>query len=153
MTTHVTTIKPVVGMREGDNVIDKFTILSEQLLGGLLGEHNRGAREAGALVMKDDRGMMLLPPLTFKFITKRSTGKTRLRVVGHVGGILRGITQPEWDFATDPKTDMSKYKESRLDAYKRTVARALRAISAQHVPPSILESVSVRKPDGSFVFA
>ena len=31
-TTHVTAIKPVVGMRMGDSVVDKFTILSERVV-------------------------------------------------------------------------------------------------------------------------
>ena len=103
--------------------------------------------------MKEDRALLLLPPVTFKFMTKRSTGKTKLRVIGHFGGLLRGMGQPEWDFAADAETGKSKYKEARLDGYRRTVARALRALGPKRVDKRMLKSVSMKTPEGAYVFA
>jgi hypothetical protein len=121
-------IEAVRGHRGGQFVADQFDITGSDLVERLLSPHNKTGH--GALIMRENNtAVMLVPPLEFKFTTRRETDidgrgwKTELVMTGHFMCLVdRGPERvPQWAF----DDDRADYTPENKLAYKRAVARAM----------------------------
>ena len=124
-TDYVSDISAVKGARGGVHVEDEFKIQSTDMVEHLIGEFNAVGK--GALVLRPVTNtlVMLVPPLEFKFKTKRSEGDkwpTELVVTGHFVCLVdrKGKKGPRWAF----DDERAEYTPQIKLAYKQALAAA-----------------------------
>ena len=141
----VSSIYSVKGARGGKFVEDQFDIVASDLVAGLVNQFNRIGH--GALVFREQQStaVMLVPPLTFTFKSRRNedgesvSAPTELVVTGHFMCLVhREGKQPRWAF-DDGRAD---YAEENKLAYKLAVAAALHAHTSAPLPMSFMSFVA-----------
>ena len=143
--SYVTDIRAVKGSRGGKFIEDQFDITSTDLVSRIVGEFNTTGH--GALTLRENNtAVMLVPPLEFKFRTRRQEGTekwpTELLVTGHFMCLVdrKGKKGPRWAF----DDDRAEYGLENKHAYKLAVADAMRALGSERVVPAhMLEFLSL----------
>jgi hypothetical protein len=142
--SYVTEIRAVRGSRGGKFIEDQFDVVSTDLVSKLVGEFNAAGH--GALALRENNtAVMLVPPLEFKFRTRRQEGTekwpTELLVTGHCMCLVdrKGAKGPRWAF----DDDRAEYGPENKHAYKLAVADAMRALGRDVVPTRLLDFLSL----------
>ena len=138
----MTDIIGIKGTKGGKHVVDRFEVVSTQVVEELVAFHNKSGHGALAL-RKQSTAVMLVPPLKFTFKTQRRAAgdafamPTELTMQGHFVMLV--------DRKAMKKPPLWKFDEERADysdeiklAYKMAVARAMRERS-DVVPKHILK--------------
>ena len=148
----VSSIYSVKGARGGKFVEDQFDIVASDLVAGLVNQFNRIGH--GALVFREQQStaVMLVPPLTFTFKSRRNedgesvSAPTELVVTGHFMCLVhREGKQPRWAF----DDGRAEYAAENKLAYKKALASALEELGPGVVPMHLLSFVSLLNTDSS----
>jgi hypothetical protein len=144
----VSDIYSVKGSRNGTFVEDQFDLIASDLVQALIGPFNSAGH--GALVFREQAktAVMLVPPLTFTFKTRREQGTswpTELVVTGHFMCLVhREGKQPRWAFDDERALYGNKL------AYKKAVAAAVQELDPGVVPSQLVSFLSLLlEPDSS----
>jgi hypothetical protein len=139
----------VKGARGGKIVEDQFEVASVDIVHDLVGVFNKKRAHChGALVFRDNNtAVMLVPPLEFKFRTKRQgdgdarTWPTEMSVTGHFMCLVdrKGPSGPRWAF----DSTRAEYSSSNKHAYKIAVAAAMHELGPNIVPNRLLNFLSL----------
>ena len=142
-TSKVTDIVGVKGTNGGKHVVDRFEILSTEVVEKLVGEFNTVGH--GALAFrKMNTAVMLLPPLIVTFKTFRTNGlsarkfPTELSLTGHFSMLVdRKAMRKDPLFKFDE--DRAVYSDELKLSYKIAFAAAMRALGPGVVPAHLLK--------------
>ena len=99
----VTEIYAVKGGRGGQVIEDQFDLVASDLVAKLVGPFNKVGHQALVIREQAKTAVMLVPPLTFTFKTKREEGgekwPTELVVTGHFMCLVDRVGKdPRWAF-------------------------------------------------------
>ena len=101
----VTAISSVRGAHGGRHVEDKFEVISTELVESLVGHFNRTHGHGALVLRQNSTAVMLVPPLEFRFKTKRESEETlgsltELIISGHFMCLVDrvGPQGPRWAF-------------------------------------------------------
>ena len=146
----VSSIYAVKGARQGTYVEDQFDVIAPDLVERLVGKYNKTGHGALAFRQQEKTAVMLVPPLTFTFKTRREQGvdwPTELVVTGHFMCLVhREGKSPRWAF-DEARAD---YGPAHKLAYKKAVAAAVQELEPGVVPSQLVSFLSLLlEPDSS----
>ena len=148
ITDYVSDIVAVKGAKGGKTIEDHFDVASVDMVMGMLGMFNNKRTNChGSLVFRDNNtAVMLVPPLDFKFRTKRQDDvarqwKTELLVTGHFMCLVdgQGRKGPRWAF----DSSRSDYSVLSKHAYKIALATAMKELGPNVVPQRMQRFTSI----------
>lgn len=139
---HVTDIISVKGGRGGRYIEDLFEVRSTDVVEALVGEFN--VKGLGLAIFRDREktGVAMVPPLEFKFKTKRDGDNprkypTELVVTAHFMCVVKRPGRNDMRWAFDD--DRAEYSALHKHAYKIALADAMQRMGPDVVPERLLE--------------
>ena len=146
----VSSIYAVKGARGGKFVEDQFDVVASDLVEHLVGKFNQTGHGALTFRAQEKTAVMLVPPLTFTFKTRREQDvawPTELVVTGHFMCLVhREGKAPRWAF----DEERAAYSQQHKLAYKKAVAAAVQELKPGVVPSQLVSFLSLLlEPDSS----